>query len=634
MTPQGNETFHVDLRGLVDLLSQHLYSSPRVYLRELVQNALDAITARTELEPGCPREIRIVPADVASDGCLHVHDSGIGLDDEGIRSVLATIGASSKRDELGFARESFLGQFGIGLLACFLVSDEIRLITRRAGTETTWAWVGRSDGTYAVSPATEVAWAAPRDTPGTEVILAPRPGSGAGPAAGVDAGLIGEANVTTLVGEYAAYLPVSITVHGASGPQQLAGREFPWESADPALSGAERQRRSRALAQQLLGFEPLDAIEIADPVSGVRGAAYVTPVPTGARAAHRVYARRMLVGESVVGILPDWAFFARAVLDGQRLELTASREALQQDESLEETRERLGASLRRWLARTAGTDPARMRRFLAVHHLGAKAMAAQDDEMLDIVAGLLPWETTRGELTLDDFAAVAREHGGVASYTESVEDFRQIAPLAPVLDLAVLNAGYAYDGQILSRWLARHPELDSRRLAPSELTARFDDLDPQERAAYQGLLEVADEVLTRAGVQAQVSRFGPAEVHAVLLVDRAVRHERDRSSVLEQLDADGPWAALLGGAAPTPVARAAFVLNAANLGVCRLAQSRDRELQRVVVEALYGHALVSGHHPIRAFDAALVARALPALIDRALDPAPTTPGDHTGGSRS
>ncbi|MGW8554685.1 hypothetical protein [Streptomyces tubercidicus] len=39
-------TFQVDLRGLVDLLSHHLYSSPRVYLRELLQNAVDAITAR------------------------------------------------------------------------------------------------------------------------------------------------------------------------------------------------------------------------------------------------------------------------------------------------------------------------------------------------------------------------------------------------------------------------------------------------------------------------------------------------------------------------------------------------------------------------------------------------------------
>jgi len=38
--------FNVDLRGIVDLLSHHLYASPRVYVRELLQNSVDAITAR------------------------------------------------------------------------------------------------------------------------------------------------------------------------------------------------------------------------------------------------------------------------------------------------------------------------------------------------------------------------------------------------------------------------------------------------------------------------------------------------------------------------------------------------------------------------------------------------------------
>ena len=69
----ARDSFQVDLRGMVDLLSHHLYSSPRVYLRELVQNSADAITARAAVEPDCPRRIEIVPADVADDGCLHIH---------------------------------------------------------------------------------------------------------------------------------------------------------------------------------------------------------------------------------------------------------------------------------------------------------------------------------------------------------------------------------------------------------------------------------------------------------------------------------------------------------------------------------------------------------------------------------
>ena len=43
--------FQVHLRGIIELLSKHLYSGPQVYLRELLQNGVDAIRARTAIEP-------------------------------------------------------------------------------------------------------------------------------------------------------------------------------------------------------------------------------------------------------------------------------------------------------------------------------------------------------------------------------------------------------------------------------------------------------------------------------------------------------------------------------------------------------------------------------------------------------
>ena len=45
-------SFQVDLKGIIRLLSENLYSSGDVFLRELLQNAVDAIAARRELEPG------------------------------------------------------------------------------------------------------------------------------------------------------------------------------------------------------------------------------------------------------------------------------------------------------------------------------------------------------------------------------------------------------------------------------------------------------------------------------------------------------------------------------------------------------------------------------------------------------
>src|SRR5262249_50013125 len=109
--------FQVDLRGMVDLLSHHLYGSPRVYVRELLPNAGDATPARRVAQPdeeraltagGERHEVRIDPPEITGDGTLRVHDTGIGLTTAQVHELLATIGRSSKRDELGFARHEFL----------------------------------------------------------------------------------------------------------------------------------------------------------------------------------------------------------------------------------------------------------------------------------------------------------------------------------------------------------------------------------------------------------------------------------------------------------------------------------------------------------------------------------------------
>ena len=42
--------FKIDLQGIIDLLSNHLYSDPSVFVRELLQNGVDAITARRGLD--------------------------------------------------------------------------------------------------------------------------------------------------------------------------------------------------------------------------------------------------------------------------------------------------------------------------------------------------------------------------------------------------------------------------------------------------------------------------------------------------------------------------------------------------------------------------------------------------------
>lgn len=576
----GRERFQVDLRGVLDVLSHHLYSSPTVYLRELLQNAVDAITARREDDPDAPARIVIVPADVSPDGALHLSDTGIGLDDNGIREVLSTIGRTSKRDDLGVARETFLGQFGIGLLSCFLVTDDVELVTRTADGRT-WRWNGRSDGTYAVTEADEA-----RPEVGTEVVIRPRAD---------DRRLLESDVVVRLARTFGEHLAVELVVVTPEGPTSVADVPFAWESGtDPSD----------------LGFTPFDRLPLEDEAAGLTGMAWILPTALSGRPQHHIHAKRMYVGTSATGVLPEWAFFVRTSIDTSRLRLTASREALHDDELLEGVRERLGAAVRRWLGALATQDPARATEFLGEHHLAVKAMALQDEEMLDIVAGLLEWETSTGLATLGDL----REQG-VISYVTSVEDYRQVLPLARAMDLTVLNAGYAYDVPLLRRWFSQTPEVDGRQLSPSDLTSELGELDPGDAERFAPLLDVVLTTLDRAQCRPVIRSFTPARLPGVLLGSREARRQRDRSEVIET--ATGPWAAAL-RTRDRPDDRPTFVLNASNASVRRLAQVADLDVQRAAVEALYAQALFAGQHPLRPFDSALVARALPTLIDIAV----------------
>lgn len=97
MTASNEYRFQVNLSGMIQILSNHLYSSPKVFLRELMQNATDAITARTEAEPGYQGEVRVELTETGEQLTMMVEDNGIGLTEADIHEFLAMIGQSSKR---------------------------------------------------------------------------------------------------------------------------------------------------------------------------------------------------------------------------------------------------------------------------------------------------------------------------------------------------------------------------------------------------------------------------------------------------------------------------------------------------------------------------------------------------------
>jgi molecular chaperone HtpG len=580
----ADRTFRVDLRGVVDLLSHHLYASPRVYVRELLQNAVDAITARGD----GPAQVRIEPPERTGDGTLRVADTGIGLTEEQVHEFLATIGRSSKRDDFGFARHDFLGQFGIGLLSCFLVADEIHVETRAAGAPTV-RWVGYADGRYSIEPAD-----APRAEIGTTVTLKPRIGA---------EHWLGQSTVTDLATLYGSLLPVNVQVAGAP----VTVGEPPWRSG----SSDELVR----YCESIFGFTPLDVIPLNVAAAGLTGVAFVLPTPANpaARAGHRVYLKRMLLAEGAEGLLPDWAFFARCVVDTTELRPTASREALYEDALLEETRTALGDQLRDWLVRLATEDRRRVTEFLNIHRLGVKALALHDDEMLRLVERYWPMETNVGRMTLADFRA---EHD-IVRYVVQVEDFRQIGAVAAAQGMPLVNGGYEFDTKIIERLPQAEPGTLIERVEPSDLTTHFDQLDLAVELAQRPFVAQAQRAVDRLGCEVVLRSFDPAGLPALYLVNSSAAFAAELRATRDRVD--DVWADVLDALAKTDEAdRPQLVLNYRNPLVRRISELADEDLVRLSVEALYGQALLLGHHPIRPADAALLNSSFLGLLNKAV----------------
>ena len=109
-------------QALNNLVNQ--FARPLDFLRELVQNAIDAGTPRVEIW------LRYVPSE-EGDGVLEIHvdDFGEGMDERIIDDHLTRLFSSTKEDDL-----TKIGKFGIGFTSIFAIQpDAVLLRTSRHG---------------------------------------------------------------------------------------------------------------------------------------------------------------------------------------------------------------------------------------------------------------------------------------------------------------------------------------------------------------------------------------------------------------------------------------------------------------------------------------------------------------------
>lgn len=601
-----DQNFQVNLGGVIRLLSDHLYSGPEVYIRELLQNAVDAITARQHQQPTHEGTIRVELLGGGADrpATILVEDDGIGLTEAEVHQFLATIGQSSKSGD--FSRADFIGQFGIGLLSGFLVSDEITVISQSMkGAETGEAerhpaveWRGRADGTYSVRRLDS------EFSVGTRVYLQAKPSK---------TEFFDCDQVEHLLRHFGHHLPHRILLSSDESTTEI-NEPSPWSE-----NGDRARWRETCLEYGRNAFEIdfLDAIPIRSQAGDVSGVAFILPFAASpaSRQSHRVYLKNMLLDESVAGLLPEWAFFVKCVINANQLRPNAARDAFHEDSVLREARTELGECLKRYLLGLAEHDRAKLDHLIHLHYMPIKALALEDDEFLRLFVDWLPFETTLGSTTLEEHCRT----GARIRYVRGVEQFRQIASVASAQNICIFNGGYAYDRDLLERVAQEFPQRRVESVEVGDLVQNFEELTLEESEEVFDLINTANIVLQKHRCSVEARKFEPTDLPTLYTANESASFLRSVDQSKEETD--DLWGGILDNVAAAAGANAfaQLVLNYRSPLVTRLSRLDDRQLTGRIIEILYVQSLLLGQYPLAAGERGILASGLLGLISHFIE---------------
>lgn len=134
--------FNINQNSILNLLVGHtLYNDTSVVLRELTQNGLDAIKLQNIIETQKKMDVtagRILITWDSNERKLTFSDNGTGMNLNDIENYLLKVGSSKYRSEeflKQFPEFSAISRFGIGILTCFLIANDIDIITNSIDEE-------------------------------------------------------------------------------------------------------------------------------------------------------------------------------------------------------------------------------------------------------------------------------------------------------------------------------------------------------------------------------------------------------------------------------------------------------------------------------------------------------------------
>ena len=390
----------VDLSGFMQVLSKHLYSTPMVALRELVQNAHDSIIRRRLEHAGQPDTGRIQVIGDAKNGLIRIIDNGAGLTEDEIHAYLATVGVGYTRTLRQQDNDTgLIGMFGLGFLSAFVLAKQVMVTTTSyQNPQQGWRYRSANGEKYSTEPVNcrEI---------GTEVTLLLRDEF---------SHLANEKVLNDILSRYCVLLREPIFIGQNLTP--VNPDMPPWRrDGDIAVHPIQDRRlRIEFAARFEQNFEPICTVPVVpDGKSDAIGMLWVQDGSTYGTSDNRnlsIFLRGMLLDDDARDLLPPWAGFIGGVIESNKLTPTASREDLQRDSHYSAVQYALSESLITGLAEISRRQPEVWRRIIVRHNETLLGASLCDERLFDLLIDTIKVPTSQGDLPVKSLINKGKIH--------------------------------------------------------------------------------------------------------------------------------------------------------------------------------------------------------------------------------
>ena len=514
--------FQTEVKQLLNLMINSLYSNKEIFLRELISNASDAIDklkfkALTNKKISPNKEDQILLEIDQKKNTITITDNGIGMSRKEVLDNLGTIAKSGTKEFFSklsgdqVKDSNLIGQFGVGFYSSFMVAEEVCVQTLKAGEkkDNGVEWISKGDGKFSISNSH-------KDTHGTKIILKLKKDASE---------FLDNFRLKSIINKYSDHISIPILMEkeewdkdknkmiSTGENEKVNNATALWTRAKNQVKKDQYEEFYKSLSYDSEG--PLEYIHAK--VEGKHEYTQLLYIPQKApfdlwdrerKNGIKLYIKRVFIMDDADNLLPSYLRFVKGVVDTNDLPLNVSREILQQSKEVDVIKKGCTSKVLSLLDRLAKNKQEQYSKFWNEFGNVLKEGLVDDFSNKDKITKLLRFASTKSDsseqnVSLDDYISrMAKKQDSIYYVTADSYLAAKASPHLEIFKKKDIEVLLLHDR--VDEWLVQHlTEFNGKKLVSvakgnldlGELTADEKKTQEKDKGDYKELIKSIKESL-------------------------------------------------------------------------------------------------------------------------------------------